>query len=1087
MPLPSFAQFSIESMTRLLGSETCRRGAQYASSGMVSALSWDAKTSSLVGSVKGSQAQWYRTTVTLASQSQNPSHIQRGLCSCPVQLNCKHVAAVVFAAASRQKKYSSSTHETWEDDLSPLLDHSERHDSLLGIQLGLADPVGQQARQGNSNPLRLLARPVVRGHNGGWTVTGVNWQSLAHSDFAFPPEQTRWFQELHAAQTARSHTRYAYSQPTTIDIGILADTQLFGFIERAAELGITLINTAKGLGTVADTQNIEVSIDIRKNNRTNDIQLQAVLSVDGKSPKETDVYFLGDNGRGALLATGKERQLPTSQRPVRLAKATRPVPEALQRLIVDKRNLHIGAASVPKFLSEFIPVLRQQASIQSSDKSFDLPEFSGPTLVLRLAAPGDNTLSVEPRWAYAVNGEQKEQAVSATRGPNFRDQESETALLQKALALIPKFGPQDPSSGKWGNFTLSGIDAINFVSTGIPEFEKTYGMRVERSENLPTFTDASGDVELSVSTKAIRGDNDWFDLNVTVKLGNQEVPISLIITALSQGESHIFLEGGQYFSLETPGLSKLKQILDEARELGDDSATLMQINRFQASSWNELVALGVVDKQAKLWKEQVTGLLDITAVPEPDVPESLCADLRPYQKSGYSWLSFIYQYKLGGILADDMGLGKTLQTLTLIAKAKKDEKHSDPFLIVAPTSVVGNWEQEAHRFVPDLKVAAITGTATKRGDTVAEAIGHADIVITSYTLFRIEYEHYSELHWSGLILDEAQNVKNYQSKGYQCARKISAPFKLAITGTPLENNVMELWALLSITSPGLLSTPQRFTENFRIPIEKNNDATKLDALRKRIRPLMLRRTKEQVATDLPPKQEQTLEVELHPHHRKLYDAQLQRERQKVLGLLDDWGKNRFTILRSLTLLRQLSLDASLVDAEHTGVPSAKIEVLIEQLADVISGGHRALVFSQFTSFLSRVKSRLEEEGIEYSYLDGKTTRRKDVLADFKAGNNPVFLISLKAGGVGLNLTEADYCFLLDPWWNPATEAQAVDRTHRIGQKKNVMVYRLVAKDTIEDKVMAMKEAKARLFSSVLDDGGALSEAMSAQDIRELLS
>jgi SNF2 family DNA or RNA helicase len=287
-------------------------------------------------------------------------------------------------------------------------------------------------------------------------------------------------------------------------------------------------------------------------------------------------------------------------------------------------------------------------------------------------------------------------------------------------------------------------------------------------------------------------------------------------------------------------------------------------------------------------------------------------------------------------------------------------------------------------------------------------------------------------------------------------------------------------------APGLFPSPRKFTEDYRTPIEKIGDNRPLVRLRKRIRPLMMRRTKEAVASDLPPKQEQVLEVELHPEHRHIYETYLQRERQKLLGLIEDMNRNRMIVFRSLTLLRMLSLDASLVDPEHEGVPSAKLEVLFENLDDIIAEGHRALVFSQFTSYLKKAAEQLDARGIPYAYLDGSTRSRGEVIDSFKEGDAPVFLISLKAGGFGLNLTEADYCFLLDPWWNPASEAQAVDRTHRIGQTKNVMVYRMVSKGTIEEKVMKLKEQKAKLFTSVMDDDAVFSSALTAEDIRGLL-
>jgi SNF2 family DNA or RNA helicase len=360
------------------------------------------------------------------------------------------------------------------------------------------------------------------------------------------------------------------------------------------------------------------------------------------------------------------------------------------------------------------------------------------------------------------------------------------------------------------------------------------------------------------------------------------------------------------------------------------------------------------------------------------------------------------------------------------------------------------------------------------------------VVVTTYTLFRLEADAYRAVPWAGLILDEAQYVKNHQAKTYRCVRELAAPFKLAITGTPMENNLMELWSLLSITAPGLFPDPKRFAEQYARPIERGGDAEQLARLRRRIKPLVKRRTKELVAADLPAKQEQTLDVDLHPRHRKLYDTHLQRERQKVLGLIDDFDRNRFTILRSITLLRQLSLHPGLVDDAHDTVPCAKLGALVEQLSDIVGGGHRALVFSQFTGFLAKARERLDAEGVGYCYLDGRTRRRDRVLERFKDGADPVFLISLKAGGFGLNLTEADYCFLLDPWWNPATEAQAIDRTHRIGQSRPVMVYRMIARNTIEEKVVALARRKAALFSGVMDDGDLFASSLTAEDIRGLL-
>jgi SNF2 family DNA or RNA helicase len=548
----------------------------------------------------------------------------------------------------------------------------------------------------------------------------------------------------------------------------------------------------------------------------------------------------------------------------------------------------------------------------------------------------------------------------------------------------------------------------------------------------------------------------------------------------------LIMDTGVYFSLERPEFAQLRDLIEESKALQDRHRPELSISRFQASLWDDLTDLGVAIDQSARWEQAVRGLSDVSAIDDVEPPETLRAQLRPYQLDGYRWLRFLWTHQLGGILADDMGLGKTLQALALICHARLVCPEQPPFLVVAPTSVVSNWLSEAVRFAPDLRVVCLTESASKRSAPSADTVATADLVITSYSLLRIDNDKLTGLDWSGLLLDEAQFVKNHRAKTYQCARRIAAPFKLAMTGTPLENSLMDLWALLSITAPGLFPDPDRFSEYYRRPIERNKDATRLRQLRRRIRPLMLRRTKESVASELPPKQEQVVEVELHPKHRRIYQTHLQRERQKVLGLIEDLDRNRFTVLRSLTLLRRLSLDPALLDDAHNGVPAAKVEVLLEDLSELVGEGHQALVFSQFTTFLTRIRERLKEADISYAYLDGRTRNRERVIQRFRAKDASVFLISLKAGGFGLNLAEADYCFVLDPWWNPATEAQAVDRTHRIGQTKTVMVYRLVAKDTIEQKVMDLKTRKEELFASIVGSEALAGASLTAEELRGLL-
>jgi SNF2 family DNA or RNA helicase len=632
---------------------------------------------------------------------------------------------------------------------------------------------------------------------------------------------------------------------------------------------------------------------------------------------------------------------------------------------------------------------------------------------------------------------------------------------------------------------LDGMAALRFVEQVLPQLEPA-GVRVKLEGEVRDYRKTSSQPNVEIGVVQRPDSADWFDLRVKVSIDGELVPFEELFVALTEGQDFLILDTGVYFSLDRPEFNQLRELIEESKALQDHHRPELIINRFQASLWEDLTNLGVTIDQSARWEQTVRGLTDLSSIEEVEVPPTLQATLRPYQIDGFRWLCFLWAHQLGGILADDMGLGKTLQALALVCHARLACPEQAPFLVVAPTSVVSNWSTEAAKFAPHLRVVCLTESESKRGARYTEAVAAADLVITSYALLRIDNPRLAELDWSGVILDEAQFVKNHRAKTYQCARRLTAPFKLAITGTPLENSLMDLWALLSITAPGLFPDPDRFSEYYRRPIERSKDVIRLHQLRRRIRPLMLRRTKESVAEELPPKQEQTVEVELDPRHRRIYQTHLQRERQKVLGLIEDLDRNRFTVLRSITLLRRLSLDPALVDESHNNVPATKTELLLEDLSELVGEGHQALVFSQFTSFLSRIRTRLADAEIPYAYLDGRTRNRDRVIQQFRDKVASVFLISLKAGGFGLNLAEADYCFVLDPWWNPAIEAQAVDRTHRIGQTKTVLVYRLVAKGTIEQKVMDLKARKKELFESVVGGEALAAAELTADEIRGLL-
>ncbi len=1082
MQLLMYPSIDLDSTVDALAAGTWRRGVSYARQGRVLSCVWDPKLHKLFGAVSGSQDRIYTTTVRLLPADTDTWDVEGGSCSCPMQVNCKHVAAIVVAAAwptemRAQRIPPPPAPPAWRQSLDALLPTASTNDRIgtpLAIELSLSV----------SGPSPTLDARLVRpGKRGGWVAGDLSWAklpALRHS--GYPDAQLRLLQELYATYRASSSNSpgyysysyggYPYGDAKTISLLRFDSPQLWPLLDEARRVGVRLLQ-ARPLREVPPYAAAQLCLDVTVD-EAGDLTVAPALRVDGATARPA--AFIGSSGHGVVYADGG----------LRLARLDRPAPAALQRMALGDKPLVIPADEEQRFTTDYYPRLRHIAAITSSDESFTLPAIVGPTLVLRADYQDEHRLELTWEWAYRLGDTDFRVPTDTSKYTDYRDLQAENALAASIEAPLEQLGLRAADGTLTGTW-LSGLDTMRFATEVQPLFGEHPAVTLEVIGDPVDYREAGGSLVISVTTDAVAGETDWFDLGVTISIEDKQVPFVSVFTALASGQSHLLLPDGAYFALDKPELVKLRQLIEEARALTDAEEGPPRISRFQVGLFDELAELGVVTRQADEWRRQVDGLRALQGLEPAVLPTGLRAELRPYQVDGFSWLATLHAHGLGGILADDMGLGKTVQSLALICHVRQQNPGMAPFLVVAPASVVANWAAEAARFAPELSVLPLCDTLRRAGADLDQLAAGADIVVTSYTLFRLDFDAHAAQMWSGLILDEAQYVKNRHAKTYQCARRLPAPFKLAITGTPMENNVMELWSLLSITAPGLFPSPTKFADFFAKPIEKTGDAELLALFRRRIKPLVKRRTKELVAAELPAKQEQVLDIELPPRHRALYNKRLQRERQKVLGLLDDMQHNRFTILKSLTVLRQMALHPGLVDPAHDTLASPKIDALAEHLRDVVDGGHRALVFSQFTRFLGRVRDRLDAEGIDYCYLDGRTRNRANVIQRFKDGSAPVFLISLKAGGFGLNLTEADYCFLLDPWWNPATEAQAVDRTHRIGQTRNVMVYRLIAHDTIEDKVMALNARKAKLFASVIDDGDAFGSTLTADDIRGLIA
>ena len=1129
---------SSREIARLVGSQAFSRGERYASHGHVDNLSWLPSGAQLYGNVQGTRSTPYVVSVQFTVDAAGTVVRASGVCTCPMKSNCKHVAALLIVSAAAPAASGTHTISTasvggerrtptfepapapmpppppaWKTALAPLAQHggsAAPTGTALALQFDVLAP-GQGRFTAGKPPQsnRLGAQPMVMGKQNKWIRGNLTWGKLSYAGSSYNARHLKILNSLYALYSA-SQRYYPYAEQW-IHLDGFTNMALWDLLDEARDAHLALISANRTQDPVILSAT-PATLDLDITRSSDGLVLTPTLTLDDRQLDQRKFGFLGDPAHSifvwedSLAVNGHSEGSRLT-----LAPLANRVSAELRTLASPEGTVIIPTADEPAFLTDYYPFLRQRVTLTSRDGSFDLPETARPVLSLSITHQTDARIELHWEWHYIAPQDvppttalYRHALWPAPRDTSYRDETREAEILRSldgVLAHFPTLSPEHGGNARLGErATLGGSSMIEFLELAVQELTASDDVLVRVSDDAPSYRPADEPPLIRLATTESADSRDWFDLAVTVSIDGEEIPFDELFRALATEQELMILESGTYFSLDRPELHQLRRLIEEARGLQEAHSDSLSISRFQADLWEELQLLGVVAEQAATWRHTVAGLTDATQIAVRPLPDAVHATLRGYQHVGFDWLSFLYDHQLGGILADDMGLGKTLQAIALIAhvRGQQGEPQGDhqgghggqcpaPFLVVAPTSVVPNWAAECARFAPGLRVATITQTSAKRATGLAEVIADADVVITSYALFRLDFDEYNAGEWAGLLLDEAQFVKNHHSRAHQSARRLSTPFKLAITGTPFENNLVELWSLLSITAPGLFPNPGRFADYYQKPIEKDADGDRLTQLRRRIRPFMLRRTKDEVASDLPAKQEQVLELELHPKHRKVYDTHLQRERQKVLGLIDDMNANRFAIFRSLTMLRQLSLDASLYDEKYESIPSTKLDALMELLDDTVAEGHRTLIFSQFTKYLAKARSRLDTVGISYSYLDGKTTNRARAIANFKDGDTSVFLISLKAGGFGLNLAEADYCILLDPWWNPATEAQAIDRAHRIGQTRNVMVYRLVSKDTIEEKVMALKATKAKLFESVMADGAARGTGLTAADIRELLA
>ncbi len=621
-----------------------------------------------------------------------------------------------------------------------------------------------------------------------------------------------------------------------------------------------------------------------------------------------------------------------------------------------------------------------------------------------------------------------------------------------------------------------GRQLLQVAASDVPRIVRTLigeGWQVEAEGHR--YRLATGTPEFS-----IRSGVDWFELRGDANFEGQSVSLPQLLEAVKQKQGTIVLGDGSYGVLPESWLRDLAPLA-----LGGASDDHVRFKRTQMAILDAMLAQRPAvawDTAAEVARERLRAFDRIEPM---DPPASFTGTLRAYQREGLGWLGFLRELGFGGCLADDMGLGKTVIVLALL-DARRSEREQQgrppkPSLVVVPRSVLFNWQQEASRFAPHLRVLDFSGAG--RTDRMHQ-IQESDLVLVTYGTLRRDAPALADVEFDYVILDEAQTIKNANTAGAKAARLLHGRHRLALSGTPVENRLADLWSLFEFLNPGLLSGATAFGRSFGT--DDSHDEVAL--LAKGLRPFILRRTKEQVALELPDKIEQTIVCELEKPQRVLYDELRDHYRRTLLEKGTAWSSSKLHVLEALLRLRQAACHPALVDPKRREDASAKLDLLLPRLLETLDEGHKALVFSQFTSFLSLLRRRLDERGVTYEYLDGRTKDRQERVERFQNdGSCGLFLISLKAGGVGLNLTAADYVFILDPWWNPAAEAQAVDRSHRIGQTRRVFAYRLIAKDTVEERVLELQQRKRALADAIITADNSVIRNLTRDDLELLLS
>jgi superfamily II DNA or RNA helicase len=777
-----------------------------------------------------------------------------------------------------------------------------------------------------------------------------------------------------------------------------------------------------------------------------------------------------------------------------------PIALAKNLLGVLREKITITRQQVPAFLNNDFPRLAASGSLEAN---FSLDDFAveqqPPKFLLHLTG-GLAQLAAQLQCKYpsrvitaGASGAGESPWMPDASAPTryaMRDLSAE----QQALGRLLRAGFSGPDVQ--GRYQLNGQERVlNFFAREHPKMQKEWTVTLEERLDWSTREKIERiEPRFEITPSGVQ----WFDFCVSfASSGGEQFSSADVQRLILSGQSHTRLKNGKIAVIDTGAVEELQQFLLDASPTQQHGK--YRLGNAQASFLDStLVQQGWQAQAPAAWRERAKQQSGEAKLECPPLGE-LEKVLRPYQKHGVAWMNFLRTNGFGGILADEMGLGKTLQTLAFL-RGVPSATPKTPSLVVCPTSLVFNWVAEAQKFAPQLKVLGLHGANRHK---LFEEIPRSDLVVTSYALIRRDLERYQQFEFDTVILDEAQHIKNRATQNAQAVKMIRARHRLVLTGTPLENSVLDLWSIFDFLMPGYLGSAKDFKERYEVPITREKSAETQARLARRLKPFILRRLKRDVAKDLPAKIEQVTFCELNDEQRALYQQVMEFSRKEVLEAVGAQGlaKSKLVIFTALLRLRQICCDLRLLNVSRDSgktskLPdtspasareiSGKVEAFDELLQEIVDGGHRVLVFSQFTSMLSLLKEKLNEQQIDFCYLDGSTANRGEVVEKFQRGTVPVFLISLKAGGVGLNLTGADTVIHFDPWWNPAVEDQATDRAHRIGQTNVVTSYKLITRGTVEEKILTLQQKKREIIRGTLGEEQ-FTEALNWEEIQELFT